>query len=69
MDDQHPLRRWSPTIVTDEDGNPVAKQCARCLATLPINEFYRRKRGGFTAYCKKCTIEYSKEWQNEHGLR
>lgn len=37
------------------------KECFLCGRTLDTSEFYRRRDGGFSPYCKKCSVEKAKK--------
>jgi len=41
------------------------KKCNRCNESKDIQEFYKRKLGGYTAYCKPCQVLQTLERQKE----
>ncbi len=47
-------------IVTNANGESV-KQCSMCGEMLPINLFYKDKRGVLGGYCKKCNYDRGKK--------
>jgi hypothetical protein len=45
------------------------KYCARCKVEKPFDHFYRRRRkSGYSAYCKPCMIAQSSERQKKLKL-
>jgi 5-methylcytosine-specific restriction endonuclease McrA len=49
-------------------GKNGLKQCAKCHKVKPVSEFNNSNdhRGGFSAHCKKCNSDYSKEWREKN---
>ena len=39
--------------------NNLTRYCSRCKITQELKNFYKRKRGGYKNWCKKCLIEYN----------
>jgi hypothetical protein len=44
------------------------KKCTKCKAILPFESFYKNKnsKDGLTSQCKKCLLNYEKEYQKKH---
>lgn len=45
-----------------------AKECRKCSATKPVDEFYKSKTGpgGRDSYCKACRKEVSREYEQKN---
>ena len=46
----------------------LTKKCTKCRRELPLSEFTKNKshRDGLQAWCKSCTREYNKIWNETH---
>lgn len=52
-------------FVENNSKSSSIKKCNRCTLKKDISEFYERSNGGYTAYCKPCTIKQSLERQRK----
>ena len=44
------------------------KTCPLCKTEKALSEFYKRKRGDYSGYCKQCVLEQTRERQRHRGL-
>ncbi len=40
------------------------KRCPRCEAVKPLREFYKLRRGDYSAYCKKCNSDRQRKYRS-----
>jgi hypothetical protein len=46
----------------------AGKECTRCQQWLPADAFPRNARllSGLGSWCKRCQVEYTRQWRAEH---